>query len=101
MQSRIVTSVFQMRKGGSYLLKFVLICLLANPIFAIANTNPLPADKAFNFSVSIENPNSINVHWNMVKDYYLYKQKVHFTFDPSIETDIRLPQGQMKQDPNH
>jgi len=101
MQSKMVTSVLQMRKCGLYILTFALICLLAKPVFAITNANPLPVDKAFNFSLSIENTNSINVHWKMAKDYYLYKQKVHFTFDPKMETDIRLPQGQIKQDPNH
>jgi len=77
-----------------------LLCLLARPVFAATNTNPLPADKAFNFSVSVENSNTVNVHWQMTKDYYLYKQKLHFSFDPKVIADIALPQGKIKQDSN-
>lgn len=98
MQNRIATSVLTMRKYGFYILGLVLACLFAMPVFAMANTNPLPAYEAFPFSATVENSHTIHVHWQIAKDYYLYKQKLRFTFEPQVEADIQWPQGKIQQD---
>lgn len=80
--------------------KFALICLMiwmtVGQAFAV--TKPLPADQAFALSVSMDNANKVNVHWQIAKDYYLYRQKIHFDFEPKVAADFQLPPGQLKKD---
>jgi len=80
---------------------FLLFLFIAAPANAFITTKPLSADKAFNVSVVMDDANNVNVHWTIAKGYYLYRQKLQFVFEPKIAADIRLPQGEIKQDLNH
>jgi thiol:disulfide interchange protein DsbD len=83
------------------MLSLALACFAASMSFAAANTRPLPAEKAFRISVSVESTNKINVHWKLAKGYYLYREKLHFSFDPKTKADIHFPSGEMKAGLRH
>lgn len=78
----------------------ILVSALAAPVFSATKT-PLPADEAFVLSVAVEKPDLLNIKWHIAPKYYLYRQRMHFAFEPKLIADIRLPQGELKQDPNH
>lgn len=78
-----------------------MLLLLLSSSYAFKGVKPLTADKAFHVSVVVDNNNQVLVNLQIEQGYYLYRQKIHFTFEPNLTTDIRLPQGEVKQDLNH
>lgn len=62
----------------------------------------LDPDDAFIASVDVVSLDRINVHWQIAEGYYLYKDKFSFSIsDDSIAiTDIKLPEGKLKNDPD-
>ena len=81
--------------------KLLLIALLAfSTLVRAADTEPLPPDQVYKLSATAE-PGSVTVHWDILKGYYLYKDKFRFV---SQVTGIKLgtpqfPAGEMHQDP--
>ena len=80
------------------LLLFALFGLA--PLAASADEQPLPPDQAYKLTASAT-PGTISVHWDILKGYYLYKDKFRFT---SHITGIKLgkpefPKGEIKTDP--
>lgn len=65
-------------------------------IHAASYQAPLALDQAFIFSISEKTPNQIKAEWKIAPGYYLYRDRLHFSFDPKVTTDIRLPQGHQK-----
>ncbi len=58
---------------------FVILLLLSSLLSsANANTIPIPADKAFQFSAELKSPNTIVAHWQITPGYYLYKDRISF-----------------------
>lgn len=77
----------------------LLMTMSANAFVII---KPLAADKAFQFSIVTEDANKVVVNWQMPEGYYLYRQKINFSFQPeNVKADIQFPQGEVKQDLNH
>ena len=66
--------------------------------FAETGLRPLPVDQAFNFSASFDASNKMTAQWNIAPGYYLYQQKLHINLQPSAQTEITYPQGQMQSD---
>ena len=62
----------------------------------------LDPDDAFIASVDVVSSERINVHWQIAEGYYLYKDKFNFSIsDDNIAiTDIKLPEGKLKNDPD-
>lgn len=59
---------------------------------AFADTvQPLPVDKAFQFSTEHVQNDSLQLHWNIAKGYHLYKDRFKF----SLSDDKYLQLGQM------
>lgn len=83
----------------SFLL-FFASWLLAGNIFAGNNKTPLPADRAFIFSTTIQTPGTVQASWNIAPGYYLYRERLSFQFAPQTTVDIRLPQGEQKINAN-
>ena len=63
----------------------------------------LPLDKAFNIAVRSPDAQTLVVLLSPADGYYLYREKIHFALEPvdkvTIES-VRLPRGEVKQDPN-
>lgn len=64
-------------------------------------TEPLPAEQAFPFSVEIASPREIAARWDSREGYYLYRDKFSFELIGSEARikDVRLPTGEDKDDP--
>ncbi len=76
-----------------------VLCLSA-PMAAFADDQPLPPDQVYKLNATAA-PGAITVHWDILKGYYLYKDKFRFI---SHVTGIKLgspqlPAGETKTDP--
>ena len=68
----------------------------------------LDPDVAFIISAEVVSGNVINVQWQIADGYYLYKDKFKFSIqndniredDKLTITDIKLPEGKLKNDPD-
>lgn len=62
----------------------------------------LETEEAFIVSVDAVAMDKINLHWEIAEGYYLYKDKFDFSFADSsiVITDIKLPEGKQKNDPD-
>ncbi|HEV2112354.1 MAG TPA: protein-disulfide reductase DsbD [Gammaproteobacteria bacterium] len=81
--------------------KLLLLAFLAfASSAAFADQEPLPPDQVYKLTATAA-PGAITVHWDILKGYYLYKDKFRFT---SHITGIKLgapelPAGETKTDP--
>jgi thioredoxin:protein disulfide reductase len=81
--------------------KWLLLILLLLPLGLCAQPQPLPAEKAFAMKVYLEKSNQLKVEWTIAPEYYLYRNKIHFSFSPISQVqggDIVLPPGKEKHD---
>ncbi|MDR2195325.1 MAG: thiol:disulfide interchange protein, partial [Gallionellaceae bacterium] len=62
----------------------------------------LPPDEAFGLEVRVQDDRTLLADFRVTPDYYLYRDKISFTItDPGVTvTDVALPRGDMKRDPN-
>ncbi|MDH4233835.1 MAG: protein-disulfide reductase DsbD [Gallionella sp.] len=62
----------------------------------------LPPDQAFSLNVSVRDAHTLQANFTITPGYYLYRDKISFkTSDKSVKvTALKLPRGEMKQDPN-
>jgi thiol:disulfide interchange protein DsbD len=62
----------------------------------------LDPDEAFIVSAGAVSGNVIYVQWQIADGYYLYKDKFKFSLEPDkfTITDVRLPEGKLKNDPD-
>ena len=61
-------------------------------------SHPLPVDKAFNLSAILLNNNTLLVRWLVQPDYYLYKDKILFSFEGASIENINFPESVTKND---
>jgi thiol:disulfide interchange protein DsbD len=102
-----------MLKRFSYIL-FVVITALFMPLGHAANSSSLTdnlfsrdkaedeflsPDVAFGVDI-VRAKNEINAHFKVADGYYLYKQRIKFTLTPELAHTIKLPAGEIKDDPN-
>lgn len=80
-----------------FLLIVALVWLPPLNAFATPHAMPLPVDKAFALSLTIKHSNSLYTEFNIAPGYYLYRQQLHFTFEPKLIADIVLPQAKSTQ----
>lgn len=64
--------------------------------------NFLPPDQAFNLQITMRDANTLQASFNITPGYYLYRNKTSFASnDDSVKiAAIKLPKGEIKQDPN-
>ncbi|MDP3559823.1 MAG: protein-disulfide reductase DsbD [Legionellaceae bacterium] len=63
----------------------LLLSLLCYPLYA---AKPLPADKAFQLSVTVHDPNTLTVQFQMAPGYYLYKDRFQFTTPNTDDLEV-------------
>lgn len=77
----------------SLLLTIVIINSYAIPLSKM----PLSADQAFKFSVTSTGPQQIIAHWQIASGHYLYRDRIHFSFEPNMPVTIHFPVAKLKQ----
>jgi thiol:disulfide interchange protein DsbD len=60
----------------------------------------LPADQAFALSVHAVDQKTLIASFKITPGYYLYRDKIHFTLADGKPTQLTLPKGEEKDDPN-
>jgi len=60
----------------------------------------LPADQAFALSVHAVDEKTVIASFKITPGYYLYRDKIHFTLANGKPTQLTLPKGEEKDDPN-
>ncbi len=62
----------------------------------------LPPDQAFVLQISARDADTLQADFTITPGYYLYRDKIHFTVAAGAAkiTAIKLPEGELKQDPN-
>ncbi|MBV9576199.1 MAG: protein-disulfide reductase DsbD, partial [Gammaproteobacteria bacterium] len=76
---------------------YLLLIFIAIPSVA-ERKMPLPAERAFNFSVAVNNPHEIVASWHIASHYYLYREHLNFVFTPTVPSTIHFPQSTLKSD---
>ena len=59
---------------------------------------PLEADKAFVIDYMVTGPNEVVVRWQILENYYLYKEKFIFSSSDFYIEDVNLPHATVKFD---
>ncbi len=59
----------------------------------------LSPDAAFGLNV-VQSSGQINADFTVAPGYYLYKERIKFELSPAREHEIKLPNGDIKNDPN-
>ena len=80
----------------------LLACmLLAIPLWAFAATYLRP-EQAFQARAYLQDPHTVQVIIDIAPHYYLYRKRLHWEAEPASVAigEVRLPQGQIKHDPN-
>ena len=72
-------------------------------LFGGGRPQPLPIDQAFPFFVSINNPQSLSVSWQIAAGHYLYRHQFGFALKRDADSNAQslqfsLPEGLQKQD---
>ncbi|MGE3919921.1 MAG: protein-disulfide reductase DsbD [Gammaproteobacteria bacterium] len=77
------------------------LVILFTSFMAFSNPEPIPTEKAFQFSIKNSNTDSLSAHWQIYNGYYLYKDRFHFSIiGPKTANlgKIFLPKGKIKTD---
>jgi thiol:disulfide interchange protein DsbD len=67
---------------------------------SLLGNEPLPAEKAFVFEAIATGPNEVLARFTMPHDYYLYRDKTHFSSDAGTVGTPRWPPGKDHTDAN-
>jgi len=83
----------------------LLLALLAAPAHAVSSIDDnepelLEPDRAFAFSATALDGNTLQVRWKIADGYYMYRDRIRFSTDtPGMQLDNAvLPPGKIKQD---
>ena len=60
--------------------------------------DPLPVNEAFKLSAILLNNNEVSIRWLVEEDYYLYKDKIAFSFEEASIENINFPVAKIKND---
>ena len=80
--------------------RLLLAVVLAAALPGLAVNSPLPPDKAFRFSARALNPETIEARFVIADGYYLYRDRINFSVEPTAVrlTVPPLPEGKVKED---
>lgn len=76
---------------------------LSSPSATATTADFLSPDQAFKLKLTLTNPTTIQAHFNIAPQYYLYQDKIHFTVKTPTGLSISktdFPTADIKQDPN-
>ncbi len=65
-----------------------------------AESDFLPPEQAFKLNITALDANTLQAKFTVVPSYYLYHDRIKFTSTDASITEINLPKGEMKEDPN-
>jgi thiol:disulfide interchange protein DsbD len=77
----------------------ILLCWLAGLGSAAGAEEPLPPDRAFKLSARMLDAQTLLVRYDIVRGYYMYRDKFQFEAPPAELGPPALPPGKMKDDP--
>lgn len=83
---------------GMRLLAFLAVWLCA--VAAAAAEEPLPPEQAFKLSARLLDAGTVLVRYDIVRGYYMYRDKFAFEAPPAQLGAPDLPPGKVKDDPN-
>ncbi|MCL4765519.1 MAG: protein-disulfide reductase DsbD [Hyphomicrobiaceae bacterium] len=78
-----------------FLLSLLFLSFFAAPLQA----SPLPADSAFQLTVSRNEDGSLRFDWSITNGYYLYREHISIKAADGRELPIETPAGERKDDP--
>jgi thioredoxin:protein disulfide reductase len=76
-------------------IKIFLLGLLFS-LLSPAYADPLPVEQVFRATMKQLDSKTLAIHWDIKPGYYLYREKIHFQSDQSIQSVV-LPRGIHKQ----
>ncbi len=76
------------------------LVLLGSVATAVAQTSPLPPERAFRFSARALDPHTVEARFIIADGYYLYRDKIRFSVEPAAAglAAPTLPGGKVKED---
>jgi thiol:disulfide interchange protein DsbD len=102
-----------MLKRFSYFL-FILVTVLTTQLSIAGNASSftknlfssdsaedefLSPDAAFGLDI-VQSNGQINANFKIAPGYYLYKERIKFVLSPALDHEVKLPSGDIKDDPN-
>jgi len=60
----------------------------------------LAPDQAFQLQVHLQDAHTLQANFTVAPGHYLYKSRIQFTADDATVSEVALPKGEMKNDPN-
>ena len=102
-----------MLKRFSYFL-FILVTVLTTQLSNAGNASSftknlfssdsaedefLSPDAAFGLDI-VQSNGQINANFKIAPGYYLYKERIKFVLSPALDHEVKLPSGDIKDDPN-
>ncbi|HEX2239151.1 MAG TPA: protein-disulfide reductase DsbD [Gammaproteobacteria bacterium] len=104
--SKAITTQTDAQAGDARSIKDVLLSpldALTRLVDSSTSTDEefLPADKAFQLSVTPQDANTLAARWKIADGYYLYRDKMRFSLKDASGVRLRavsLPQGRIEQD---
>ena len=113
-KSTLKSSFNDVKKLFATLLYSILFCVnllntptafAANPFSennssANAEDDFLPPDQAFKVNITAVDANTLQAKFTVVPTYYLYHDRIKFSTKDASITEINLPKGEIKDDPN-
>ena len=73
-----------------------------NNLLGNQEDNILTVDQAFPFSAKLTTPNTLQLHWNIAEEHYLYREKFQISLtqnNQAVAYTHVFPAGKFKQDP--
>ena len=77
-----------------------VLCAFALVLPAHGAQDLLDADVAFRFSARLKDPHTIEVHYQIAKGYYLYRDNFRFSVEGAEAGPAEIPPGKKKYDVN-
>lgn len=72
---------------GSFL--FIPVFLFSS--LALAELTPLPVEKIFKLVVAVNDPNTLNLNFEIEPNHYLYQKRLHFKLEGGTVGPVRYP----------
>lgn len=94
----------QERRFCIRLLKIMMgLWIFMSPFYAIQARafEPLPPEQVFQLLVSAPEKNAVQAEWRITPGYYLYADRIHFTFNPTTQFAVALPPAETKISPDN
>lgn len=88
------------RRHGRGLVAGVAAAAMLVAAWPGAAQEPLPPEKAFQFSARLVDARTVEARFVIADGYYLYRDKIHFAIEPAAAglAVPRLPDGTVKED---